>query len=127
MARRGGGSRSFNLVLGIVWGIPTGAILGIAPMIGLLLGAMAAVLLFASAHRLWLAAGVLTSTGATYSAALAYATARCREFAESSPLRDCRPPDDLASYQVAGLTILAVGVGLLAIAVARAWRGRPIC
>jgi hypothetical protein len=124
MARtgRGGGSRAFNLGLGLIWGIPTGAVLGIAPMLGLILGAMAAVLLYRSAYRLWLAAGVLASTGATYLAALAYATARCREFAESSPFRDCRPPDDLAAYQIAGAVVLVIGVGLLAIAVAGAWR-----
>lgn len=122
----GGGSRVFNLLLGLVWGLPTGAILGIAPSIGLILGAMAVVMLFRSAHRLWLAGAVLASTGATYLAALAYGTARCREFAESAPLRDCRPPDNLASYEAAGLAVLAVGVALLAIAFASAWRNRGV-
>jgi hypothetical protein len=111
-------------VLGLVWGIPTGAILGLLPLIGLILGAMAAMWLFRAAHRMWFGAGVLIGTCGIYLAALTYAAARCREFAESSPLRDCRSPDDFVVYQAAGAVILVAGIAILAVAMARA-RTRP--
>ncbi len=65
-----------NLLLGLVWGFATGAILGIAPSLGPIRGAMAGVMLLRSGHRLWLAGGVLTGAGATDWATLAWATAR---------------------------------------------------
>jgi len=67
MARPGatGSSRLLNLLLGLVWGFATAAVLGIAPSLDPILGARAAGMLVRSGHRLWLAGGVLSGAGAT--------------------------------------------------------------
>lgn len=64
-----------NLLLGLVWGFATGAILGIAPSLGPIRGAMAGVVLLRSWHRLGPAGRVLAGARATDWPTLAWATA----------------------------------------------------
>ena len=113
MDRSRSGTRPLRWLIGALLGILTGLLLGIAPLFGLIIGALAASWALAGRPRLAASSGLLVGAGGAYLALLARALADCRTMLTPGFYQDCRPPDNLIVYESGAVAMLVFGVALL--------------
>ncbi len=109
-------------IAGFVVGVGAGVLSLVIPTVGWVIAGAFAVPAIISRARVAAIGGLLAGFGSAWLGLLARATLDCQAF-DAAPGQECVSPD-LAPWLIAGSVMLAVGIGLSAVAVVRARRTR---